>query len=418
MRGRIVWAAVLLGALSGAGRADWPQFGGPNRGNVAVGEKGLARSWPEEGPKVLWTADVGEGFGAPSIRDGKVYLLDRQADKADVLRCWDLATGKELWSYPYDSPGRVDQPGSRSQPTVAEKHVFTLGPFGELYCFDKADGKPVWHRNILKDYEAKLPGWGVSQSPVLYRDTVIVAPLGRKVGLVALKQATGEEVWASQAIGAMEYASPFVTAVEGVEQVVMLSGGGRISGLDAATGKLLWQYSGWKCSIPIPTPRAVGDGRFFITGGYGAGSAMFKVQKQGEVFTAVELFKINPPGSIIHNALLHQGHLYVKHNNKETSKGIMCLDLAGNVKWNRGKAAVFDFGCILLADGLIFDLDGKEGILRLIAAVPDEYKVLAETQVFPGGQEIWAPMAIADGKLVLRDQRGLMKCLDVKTPGN
>ena len=237
---------------------------------------------------------------------------------------------------------------------------------------------------------------------------------GRKAGVVAYDKASGKEVWASPPLGKAEHASPLVTTVGGVDQVVMLSVGGRICGVDISDGKLLWRYDDWKCDIPIPSPLVIGDGRFFITGGYGAGSAMFRVERRDGKFAVSELFKIKTPGSIIHNALLYQDHLYVKHNNKRSHKGIMCLDLEGNVKWNRGESASYDFGNMLLVDGVILNLDGKDGKLRVIEAAPTGYKVLASAQIFPGGQETWAPMAFSDGKLVLRDQKGLMKCLDIR----
>ncbi len=391
--------------------ADWPQFLGPDRNGVSD-ETGLARSWPKDGPRVLWTRKLGQGFGAAAIQDGKVYVLDREENKRDALLCLDLATGREEWRYAYDAPGKLSHNGSRSTPAVDKKYVFTIGAFGDFHCISKATHKPVWKKHLLRDFGGKRPGWGVSQSPVLYGNLVIVAPLGAQGGVVAYDKSSGKEIWKSKPLGKMEYASPLVTTIDGVDQVVTLSSRGRISAVDAKKGSLLWSYKGWKCNIPIPSPLAIGDGRLFITGGYGAGSSLFKVQRQSDTFAAVELFKIKQPGSIIHNALFYKGHLYVKHNNKKASKGITCLDLKGNVKWTRGKAASYDFGGMVLADGMIFNLDGKEGKLRLIEASPGGYKVLASVQVFAGGQQIWAPLALSDGKLVIRDQKQ-MKCLDV-----
>jgi len=413
MQSKWFLTAAMLVAATCMAAADWPQFGGPKKNGAAEGEKGLARSWPESGPRELWSHDIGRGYGGPSIRDGRAYLLDRHGNEADVLRCWDLQTGEELWNYRYSAPGRTGHEGSRSTPTVDEKYVFTIGPFGQLNCIDKGTHRPVWGKNLLADYGGKRPHWAVSQSPAVYKDLLIVAPSAPRAGVVALAKATGEEAWRSGPLGKMEYASPLIATIGGVDQVVVVSDGGRISGLDVRNGALLWSYGGWRCRIPIATPLAIGDGRFFLTGGYGAGSAMFNVRSTGGKFRAIELFKIDPPGAIIHNALLHKGHLYVKHNNKRTSRGLMCLDLSGNVKWTRGEAAKFDFGATLLADGLIFSLDGKEGVLRLIEPTPTGYKLLGEAKIFPGQQEIWAPMAISGGRLVLRDQRQI-KCLDVR----
>ncbi len=90
--------------------ADWPQYLGPDRNSTSP-EKGLMRSWPENGPELLWTVDVGKGYGGPVIKDGKVYLLDRDDEVGDKLRCLDLADGTELWHFTYDAPGSVMFPG-------------------------------------------------------------------------------------------------------------------------------------------------------------------------------------------------------------------------------------------------------------------------------------------------------------------
>jgi outer membrane protein assembly factor BamB len=103
--------------LSGAHAADWPQYLGPGRNSTSA-EKGILRAWPTNGPAVLWTVPVGKGFGGPAIKDGNVYLLDRDEAVGDTLRCLDLANGKELWTFAYPAPGTAMFPGSRSVPTV------------------------------------------------------------------------------------------------------------------------------------------------------------------------------------------------------------------------------------------------------------------------------------------------------------
>ena len=127
--------------------ADWPCFRGPN-GDCTSSETGLIKSWRGKGLTVLWTADLGPGFGAPVARDHKVYLLDREQGKKDILRCWDLATGKEQWTFAYDAPGDISVAGSRSSPTVNDKHVFTLGTYGDLHCVSRQTKTAVWKTNL------------------------------------------------------------------------------------------------------------------------------------------------------------------------------------------------------------------------------------------------------------------------------
>ncbi len=143
----IITLALTYAALA----ADWPQYLGPNRNSTSP-ERGLMRSWPENGPEVLWTVTVGRGYGGPVVKNGKVYLLDRDDKVGDNLRCFDLSNGKELWNFAYEAAGRVSFPGSRSVPIVDGNHVYSCGLNGDLYCIDINTHKPVWNKNIWKDF--------------------------------------------------------------------------------------------------------------------------------------------------------------------------------------------------------------------------------------------------------------------------
>jgi len=402
-------ATVVLAAASAA--SDWPQFQGPDRNGLSP-ETGLLHAFPEGGPKVLWTVKLGVGFGGPTIRDGKVYVLDRQEDQRDVLRCWDLETGKEEWSAPYDAPGSVSHNGSRGSAAVDEKYVFTVGVFGDFTCFSRQGHKILWQKNLLKDFGGKKPAWAVAQSPVLYKDWVIVAPQSATVGVAAFNKATGRVAWQSKTIGKMDYSSPLITQVAGQDQVVMMNGS-CVAGIDVANGAILWTYEGLPvktAEVPCPTP--IGDGRFFVSGGYDAGCAMFKVEKKGGKFAVTQLFKNDNCNAHIHNVILYKGYLYASCNTNSKNDGLVCLDLDGNVKWKTGRAPHFDKGNFIFADGVMYIMDGAGGQLRIVDPTPEGYKQLAEAKLLEG-KEIWAPMALSSGRLLCRDQ-GQMKCIDLK----
>ncbi len=404
----IVTAGVAMWAA-----ADWPQFLGPTRNGVApAGKVKLAEKWPEDGPRVLWSVKLGRGFGGPAIRDGKVYVLDR-AGEQDVLRCLDLAGGTEQWRFSYDAPGKkFGNHGSRSTPAVDEKYVFTIGLYGHFQCVDQATHQSLWSKQLLADYEGRLPSWGVAISPLLYEDRVIVAALGKAAGVVAYEKATGKELWKSRPLGRMAYVSPVVLRVGQADQLVVVTdGGSRVAGLDPADGKLLWVYRSWRCRIPIAAPTDCGDGRLFITGGYGAGSVMVKIEQADGKFTATEVFRHEKIGSILHNVLLHDGHLYVNANTKRTADGLMCMDLAGKIKWQTRRNPNFEKGNLILAGGLIYNLDGRTGTLHMVRPDPAGYVELGRVKLFTRGP-MWAPMAVSGGRLLCRDQRQ-MKCLDV-----
>jgi len=427
-------AMLLLAAAVPLAWADWPQFQGPDRNGISS-ETGLAQKWPAGGPKVLWTLRLGPGFASPAIKDGKVYILDRPSGQGDVLLCLDLNTGKELWKCAYDAPGKVALNGSRSTPTIDDKHVYVVGVLGDFHCISLETHQVVWRKHLVKDFQARLPRWGVSQSPSLYKNLVIVAPQGRAVGVAAFDRDTGEVVWKTKALpGGQSYVSPVVTQIGGVATVMSTSATprrrrrragraprptvkGQVVGMAADTGKILWTYDGWGCSIPISYPTTIGDGRLFVTGEYGAGSAMIKLEQAGGQFTVEELYTTQECGAQIHQPILHKGHLYMISNGNKRRDGLVCLALDGTVKWRTKDiegAPNFERGGIMLADGMLYVIEGQKGTLHLVEPSPEGYKEVSRVKLLEGKQ-MWAPMALSDGKLLLRDQRQL-KCLDLRNP--
>jgi len=419
----VVLTVIAVVLLASHALADWPQFQGPNRDGSSP-EKGLARAWPEKGPKVLWSFSLGVGYGGAAVRDGEVYILDRVDDKQDVLRCLDLQTGKELWNYAYDAPGTISHNGSRTAPSVDDKYVFAVGMLGHFSCVDRKTHQPVWQKNLLADFKVKAPDWGVVQSPSIYKDLVIVAPQAPDAFVVAYKRDTGDLVWKSPTLGRVGYSTPVVTKLGGVDQAVMVGackkGGGepgKVAGISLDNGAILWTYDGFQCYIPIPYPTTLPDDRLFMTGGYDAGSAMIQVKQESGKFAVKELFKTNACGCQVHQPLFYNDHLYMNSNSNEREDGMLCLTLDGQVKWKTAdswSSTTFERGNLILADNLILNFDGKKGILHLVDPSPDGFKELAQASIF-GGKEIWAPMALSDGKLLLRNQQE-MKCLDIKNP--
>ena len=391
--------------------ADWPQLLGPTRNNVSP-ETGLLKVWPAEGPKVLWTFPHGEGDGGGAIVQGKVYVLDRIPGKQDVLRCLGLKTGKEEWTYPYDAPGTLDHPGSRCVPTVTKERIYMVGSFGDFHCLDTTTHKMVWRKHLLKDFGGKIPFWGVNQSPLLYRQSVIVAPLSPQAGVAALNQKTGEVLWKSAPLqGSMGYVSPQPAKFGGVDQVV-ISTDKQTAGVDAQSGKILWTYDGWQCEGPIASPTIIGKDQVLLTGEYGAGSAMLKIEKKGNEFVRQELFKTKVCESQLHQPLVYRDYIYANSNGNNRREGLICMDLRGNLKWRTQKSPNFERGNLILADGMIYIIDGVAGTLHLVKPDPAGFKEVSKVKMLEG-ESIWAPMALSNGLLVIRDQKQ-MKCLDVK----
>lgn len=415
-------AAVSLATLArdGAHASDWPQFQGPQR-NGHSPETGLARVWSDGGPKTLWSTPLKEGFGGPAIRDGKVFVLDREEDTRDILRCLDLATGESLWTVRYEAPGSTSHNGSRTTPTITDTHVFTVGLMGHFTCVDRATQSIAWQLHLPEAYPADDPNWGYSQSPALYENLVLVAPQSPKGFVVAFDQQSGEEVWASPELGGLGYSSPLVTTLAGRDQVVMLSApGGRngtVTGLSLEDGSVLWHYDGWQCKIPIPNATPLPENRLFITGEYGAGSAMLQITASGGSFDVEELYTTDLCGSQIHQPLFIDNMLYANSNGNRRRDGMICMTLDGDRLWRTADnrdLPQFERGNLLYADGMIINLDGNTGVLHLVAPSTSGYVEMARAPIFDG-KKMWSPMALSDGKLVLRSQHE-MKCLDLKNP--
>jgi outer membrane protein assembly factor BamB len=441
-----LWAAAVCQA------ADWPRYGGPNCTGASL-ETNLAHAWAAEGPRVLWTVDVGEGYAGPAIRDGEVYLVDRVPDTQDMLRCLELASGRELWKVAWDAPGKYAENGSRSIPTVDEKFVFVAGPLGEFQCIDRKTHAIVWSKHLVNDFKdpaidisqtptnredtlrrTQVPMWGITQAPLLYRDLVIVAPQTQKVGLVAYEKATGNIRWRSDYIGRNWYShvSPYLATLCGVDQVIMLAQPSdpekspddaprsNITSIDPGTGAILWKTQSPKPhKIPIPQPVQIGEDRLFITGGYNMGSFILQASHTGEQW-GVKLLTHNPKATPkLQSPVLYKGRIYLTcfKDQGGNQNGLVCLGLDGQPLWQTGVDLQFDSGSYLLADDLAFVMHGKTGMLYMLGLSDAGAKVLGSAKVLEAKHgNVWAPLALSDGKLIVRDQNQ-MKCLDVRNPG-
>ena len=409
---------------------DWPQFLGPER-NCISQQKNLLRVWPEGGPEVLWTVPVGIGYAGPVVKDGKVYMLDRDEKVGDKLRCFDLASGGELWKYEYDAPGSVPFPGSRSIPVVDGDYVYSCGAMGDLYCIDINTHKPVWNKNVWQDFGGgKIPTWAITQNPVVYGDLLITAAQTKSTGIVAYNKNTGEVKWTTPQMGPTGYASPEIVTINGEKQIVMVTAGtgdnGKVYAVDPDTGEVLWQYSNFQCRIPSTGVMDIGDNKVFVTGGYNAGSAMLKIEQMEDgSYNVNELYTTPDFGVHTLPPVLYQGYFYGQYSTNERRDGLVCMSVDGEIKWATKRNPQFNKGSIIIADGLMLATDGFN-TLYLIDPDPGELKVISSAEMlnqggvdtsnrmtnFGGSTQNWAPMALADGKLLIRDQSH-MYCLKV-----
>ena len=215
-RTRLACALVLLAAgllaAAGATAADWPQFRGPSRDGVSS-ETGLLRSWPQGGPKVLWSTPVGQGYAAAAIVAGRVYFNDYDEAAGDYLvRCLNLADGKEIWRFKEKRRIRPNHAITRTVPATDGKLVFTLDPKAVLHALDAATGREVWRKDLVQEYGSQIPPWYNGQCPLLEKDRVVIAPVGKKALMVALDKAASSVAQLDENLDALK--APALSADE------------------------------------------------------------------------------------------------------------------------------------------------------------------------------------------------------------
>ena len=432
---------------------DWPQFLGPERNSTSP-QEGILRSWPEGGPEVLWSVDLGIGYGGPVVKDGKVYILDRNDEEGDKMRCFDLRTGDELWKFEYDAAGAVMFPGSRSVPAIDGNYIYSSGPFGDLYCFDINTHKPVWNKNIWTDFggdpgndaesgsrggfggRGNFPIWAISQCPLVFGDLLIVISQAPEAGAVAYNKHTGEVIWKTPNLGNESYTSPSVVKIDGKDHIVAVISStnpigrselpqtlGRIVGIEPLTGKILWDFNEWNCHISVPSAVDAGDNKILVVGGYELGALMIQVEKQADgSYGTTELFRTEEFGDQTKPPLLIDGYFYAQYGTNNTRDGLTCMSMDGEIMWKTKRDPDFNKGSMIYADGLILATDGAKSLF-LIEPDPTGFKPLATSELLtappPGegraarfGTQNWAPIALAEGKLLIRDQSRMI-CVKV-----
>ena len=379
---------------------DWPQWRGPNRDGISQ-EKGLLKKWPTAGPKIIWKVATGEGYSGISISTGRAFTMFAHNGN-EYLICLDASNGKELWRTNVSPRFRNDQGhGPRSTPTVDDGLVYALGAKGFLLATNAKDGKKIWGHDLAEEYGGKIPTWGISTSPVVEGDLLLV-DIGGKQGhsLGAFHKKTGELIWNSQT-DEPGYSSPIVVTMNGYRQALFFTGTALVS-VSPKSGELLWRYP-WKTSFHVnaATPLFVPDDKVFISSSYGVGAAVVQINNNG-VLNVETLWKSNVMKNHFSSSVLIDRYIYGFDD-----RILKCIDAyTGEEQW---KQRGFQKGSLIYADGHLIIL-GERGKLALVEATPAEYKEKAKAQVLRG--KCWTMPTLANGKLYLRNQKELL-CLDV-----
>jgi outer membrane protein assembly factor BamB len=387
---------VLITACS-AIATDWPQWRGPQRNGISD-EKAWTAHWPASGLKTLWTANVGIGFSAFSVADGRVFTTGNESN-TDTVFCFDAASGKLNWkqSYPADLGDKYFEGGTAATPTIDGSRVYQLSRWGDVFCYEAASGKVVWSKNVQKETGFRIPDWGYSGSP-LVQGSLLLLNVG-SAG-VALNKADGKIVWKSSDNDA-GYSTP-LPFKRGGESLALIATGKTFVAVNVQSGAKIWEFP-WPTRFGVNAADPIVSGDYvFISAGYNRGSALVKFGETTPVWQNREL------RNQFNSSILIDGHLYGIDNDNNTRASLKCMEIkSGAVKWTDQGVG---FGSLMAADGKLIVLSAK-GELITAKPTPEKFDVISRAQVLKG--KCWTVPVLANGRIYCRNAAGDVVCLDV-----
>lgn len=401
-------AALRAAKLEETGHAavttDWPQWRGPRRDGTS-GETGLNVDWTKSAPPVAWRAPIKGGYSSIAAVGDKLYTMDRDGMAERVL-CFHATDGKLLWSYDYPVDytkiDRAYQDGPRATPTVSDNRIYTVGATGLMVCLDATvvDGKAklLWQHDLMQEFNAQPPRWGVACSPLVDGDLVIAQPGGGKGSIAAFNRVSGDLVWTCRTEPS-GYSSPVMATLGGVRQIVAATSNALV-GVRPSDGMELWSFR-WVTDFEanIATPIVAGD-YVFYSSGYNRGCVLLEIQGGPEHQSAGAVYVKNNKLMRNHHCtcILKDGFLYGCDTGSDVLK---CIDLrTAEEKW---ASREIKKKCVsILADGHLFTLT-EEGVLACVEASPEAFKIKGKLELFGDGAErVWALPALKDGMLYAR----------------
>ncbi len=400
--------------------SSWPRFKGASYDNISAGSVTLSFDWKEGEAPIAWSLDLGEGHAAAAVHMGRVFIMDYDEEKkADMLRCFNLYDGKEIWRRGYNLSIKRNHGMSRTIPAITDRYVVTIGPKCHVMCVDTDTGDFRWGIDMVAEYGTKVPGWYAGQCPLIDDGLAILAPGGSNTLVMAVDCEIGKVVWSTPNPGGwqMSHASIMPMTVAGTRMYVYTAVGGAV-GIAAegeSRGKILWKTTEWAPSVIAPSPVILDDGKILFTAGYAAGSMMIKIVTSGSGFDVEPLYTKNPKEGLCSE---QQSPLYYKKclfsvmpkDAGPLRKQFVCYDADGELVWASGKEHRFGLGPYIVADDKILILD-DDGVLTVIKASTRGYEQLAQVRILEG-HDSWGPLALVNGMLLARDSKRMV-CLDL-----
>lgn len=376
------------------------QWRGMNRDGI-YNEKGLMRSWPAEGPKLLWHYDnLGDGHASAAVvSHEKIYTAGATDGKGSIFAF--TLDGKLAWSTPYGDEWAESYPGTRSTPLVNEGKVYLMSGFGKIVCLSAENGSLIWSVDIMKDYDARNIVWGVTENLLIDGEKLFCTAGGEKNNVIALNKNTGKLIWSCTGNGEISaYCSPLLISLPARKIVVTMTEKS-ILGIDAGSGKKLWSFEQVNMYAVHANTPLYSDGYLYCVSGYGYGGVMLRLSADG---TSVEkVWKNSTLDSRMGGVVLLNGKIY---GIGDKIKGLHCLD------WKTGEEVAYDkmnnrFGSIISAEGMLYTYD-ESGEVALIEPTLTGFNKKGGFKVPYGGAQHWAHPVIENGRLYVRHGNSLM----------
>jgi outer membrane protein assembly factor BamB len=410
---------VLVGLDGGRAEAQWPQWGGPN-GNFTIETKGLADTWPEDGPRKLWRRELGDGYSTIAVDDGVLFTMYRVGDDEFSIAL-DAKTGKTLWQHKQASPVAdiltSYGPGPHATPLVCGDHVYTAGSRAMLLCLSKKTGKVTWSCDMLDKFKVPVPKFGYACSPIPWGETVILpvycqpfdttaggSATSRKAAppmLAAFNQTSGKVAW--QCPGPrVDYSTPSLIEFGGKEQLVV-HGADQVLAVDPSSGRHLWSVS-----YPPPhgdsyaSPLRVGDDLLLTTIASKASRMLRLLSDHGnaaaEVSWTSRKMRIH-----LGNAVRVGSQIVGTSGGGDSAAVLVGLDAkTGKRLWaKRGFGGAMCIG----TDGKLILLD-ENGYLALLTVDESGPTIHAKCKI--SEYQSWAAPTLVGRTLYLRDRKQIM----------
>ena len=370
----------------------WPGFRGPDRDGAVRGVR-IETDWSVSPPIELWRRPIGPGISSFAVRGGLLYTQEQRGGD-EVVASYKVATGEPVWKHRdavrfWDSHAGA---GPRSTPALSGGRVYAFGATGILNALDAADGAVAWSRNAASDTGAKVPEWGFASSPLVVDDVVIVAVAGQ---LAAYDLATGDPRWFGPN-GGDGYSSPQRLTIDGVSQILLLSGTGAAS-VAPADGALLWDRPAQGLSIVQPALTADGDVLISDVEVMPVGMRRIAAARGPGGWTLEERWASVRLKPYFNDFVVHKGHAFGFDGSI-----LACIGLEdGRRKWKGGR---YGHGqLVLLADQDLLLVLSEKGDLVLVGAAPDQFMELARFPAIEG--KTWNHPALAGDVLLVRNGR-------------